>query len=553
MIFSGKHMYGYCLATALILPVTAVASGLTIPGSTPAPDSSSSQREEIARTVVRLAQQYHYPAETLNGNFSKRMLLEYVDTLDPQHSYFTRKDIDNLNKEFGDALPTDLEAGKLGPAFSIYALYDTRVHQRIDYALKQLSGKPDFKGKEVYRYKRSHAPFPTDRKALDLLWGKQVKNDAITIMLAAHTWDDTARILKNRYNSLLSNTIHASKNKILTLYLNSYMQTLDPHSAYFSNFQAERFDSRISLRSGGIGARLNFRNGYITLEHIFPGGAAAKTRVLKPGDRIVGIGQGQTGTILNIVGWNPDTVNKMTRGRVGTKIRLLVLPTGESAEAKKITVTLVRTNIGLDGERAEARILSSQIGPFAYSIGVIRIPSFYSNLQSSGHNIPKVANDVSYLVRQLRNRNVSAILLDLRYNNGGSLKQALALAGLFIPQGPVVQIENHYGKIQVLDTPADSVPIWRGPLGILVNRFSASATEIFTEAMKTYNRAVIFGSRTWGKGTIQTLIPLHKYLPRLKAGEIKLTVAQYFGVNGSGIQLHGIQPDINIPTHTDLK
>ncbi|MGH8128878.1 MAG: hypothetical protein ACRETC_11075, partial [Gammaproteobacteria bacterium] len=310
MILAGKHMHGHCMATALMLCFTAIASGHAIAGTTYAPNSSSSQREEIARTVVRIAQRYHYPEEALNKNFSQRMLLEYIDTLDPQHSYFTRKDIAEVHKNFDDALSADLVTGKLNPAYSIYALYNTRVQQRIAYSLNQLSEKPNFDGKDSYLYKRSHAPFPTDRKALDALWAKQVKNDALAIMLTGRTWDAAASTLKRRYNLLLSKTAHTSKSKTLTLYLNAYMQTLDPHSAYLSNLGAERFESQISLRFGGIGARLGSRNGYITLEHILPGGAVDETHLLKPGDRIIGIGQGETGKIMNVIGSNPDAVSK---------------------------------------------------------------------------------------------------------------------------------------------------------------------------------------------------------------------------------------------------
>ncbi len=541
-----KYYYLSVLAALLWMPTAAIAST----GIPPA----HSRQAIIARTVVQIAQQYHYPIEALDKNLANKIINRYTDTMDPGHFYFTLKDIEELHKKFDATLPADLRHGNLYPAFFIYDLYETRVHERIDSVLKLLVGKPDFTSTDTYLLIRKHTPWRANRKTLGRLWKKRIENDALTIMLTGESWKDAAGILKKRYRYFLASTIKVGKRKVLATYLNSYMQALDPHSAYFSPFQAQQFENRASLHSVGIGVTLTVRDGYITLEHILPGSPAARSHELKPGDRIVGIARGKTRKMQNVTGWRLDNILKIIRGKAGTMIRLLIAPAGRSTADGATTISLVRATIEPDSERAEARIVLVRIGTFGYKIGIIRIPSFYSTLvpSKSTDNRPyNIANDVSYLIRQLRSRNVSAILLDLRDNNGGSMEQALVLTGLFISHRPVIEIENRFKKIKLLYPPRGSVPIWYGPLGILVNRLSASATEIFTGTLKNYKRAIVFGSQTWGKGTIQMLIPLKKYLPHFRPGTIKLTIAQYFGIDGSSPQLHGIQPDIDIPEYFD--
>ena len=547
---------------ALAMTALLCASTITLAATQARSASSQLQPEPrqvlIARTVTQVSQQHHYPAEKLDPAFSSQLLKEYINTLDPGHFYFTRKDVDAIHKKYDGVLASDLKNGNLEPAFHIYKLYDERVHQRIRYALHLLDKEPKFTGEDKYRFARRHAPWAADTRALDKLWQERVKNDALVILLTGKPWKDAAPTLRKRYSRALKNLKQTTSDDVFTTFLNAYTQTLDPHSTYFSPFESQQFQIEMSLHFEGIGAQLSETNGYATIVRLIPGGPAAKNGVLKSGDRITAVGQGKDGKMLDIVGWRLDDVVKKIRGPKGSTVRLRILPAGALPGSPEKTLALVRNTVELNAQRAHGHTVLVKHGSQVYKIGVIDIPSFYvkdfGGPDSGGDRLStSVTTDVKRIIERMKKSKVSGILLDLRDNGGGSLQQAAALTGLFIPSGPVVQVEYRGGHSQVLPTPDDEKAVWNGPLALMINRFSASATEIFSGALKDYHRALVLGSRTWGKGTVQTLVPLKDYLPGFKAGELKLTMAQFFRINGSRHQRLGVEADIEIPSPIDDK
>lgn len=535
----------------LVALLSAAAAAKIPPASSATRLAPEPQQVLIARVLVEVTQAKHYPDKPLDATLAHAILDQYFDDLDPGRYFFTQAAIDGFHKKYDQKLATDLKHGDLEPGFAIYRYYLSQARKRIDYAMQLLDHEPDFDGKATFRFARRNAPWPADSAAMNQLWKERVANDALTLILAGKTWKQAKATLIKRYRYALNDVSKTTSEDVFDAYLNAYTETQDPHSSYFSPFQAQQFQIEMSLQFEGIGAELTERDDYATITRILPGGPAAKNGELKPGDRIVGVGEGKEGAMVDVVGWRLDDIVKKIRGPKGSSVRLKILPAGALPGGPEKTLTLVRNTVELEAERAKAKTMIVRHGTVAYRIGVITIPSFYVNFQAEGDgdkNYTSVTRDVRALIEELKRRNVSGLLLDLRNNGGGSLEEAAALTGLFIPHGPVVQVEERSGRAQVIDTPKGEATAWNGPLAVLVNRFSASATEIFAGALKDYDRALILGSRTWGKGTVQQLVDLDDYLPGFKAGELKLTEAQFFRVTGSSTQHRGVLPDIGLPS-----
>ena len=508
----------------------------------------------IARTVVGIMRAKHYPDEKLDPGFAREVLDKYLNSLDPGHFFFTRGEVTRFHQQYDEILGKYLKNGNLQPAFTIYSLYARQVKKRIRAALSQLKHKPSFTGNTRYRFDRRQVPWVKNSTALDRLWTQRIDAAALSLILAGKKWPQVVKALDQRYRYALKNVDQTTSSDVFQAYMNAFTQIEDPHSSYFSPFQAQQFQIEMSLQLEGIGAQLTDQNGYATIVRIIPGGPAAKNGKLRPGDRIAGVAQGKNGKMIDVVGWRLDDIVKLIRGHKNTAVRLQILPAGALPGSAEKNLTLVRNTIELNAERAQARTYLIPYGNGSYRVGVITIPSFYVNFRAESNgdkNYTSVTRDVRALVRALKKQPVAGILLDLRNNGGGSLEQAAALTGLFIPGGPVVQIMNRDNNIRVLNTPKNEKPVYNGPLAVLVNRFSASATEIFTGALQDYHRALILGSHTWGKGTVQTLVQLNNYLPGFRAGELKFTIAQFFRVDGSSTQRRGVTPDIALPAAID--
>lgn len=544
-----RRAFLFALALALF-PCALIAAS---PPKSQSPSSLQPDARQIliARTVSALLRAEHYPAEKFNSTLGNKVLHEYLNTLDPGHFFFTEREISNFHKQFDPKLGGDLRHGNVEPAYKIYEIYAKNVEQKIHEAISLLNKEPSFTSNQTFQFNRRHIPWPHNKDDLDQLWKQRVKADALSLVLSGEKWTKVQKVLKQRYSYALKNIQQIKSSDVFNTWMNSFAQAEDPHSSYFSPFQAQQFNIEMSLQLEGIGAQLTDRNGYATIVRIIPGGPAAKNGKLRPGDRITGVAQGRHGKMVDVIGWRLDDVVKRVRGHKGTIVRLHILPAGALPGSAETVLTLKRNTIELNAERAKAKTYFVPYQGHSYKIGVITIPSFYVNFaaESSGaKNYTSVTRDVRALLNSLKAQHVAGILLNLRNNGGGSLEQAASLTGLFIPSGPVVQVMNRAGETQVLNTPKGEKPIYTGPLAVLVNRFSASATEIFTGALKDYHRALVLGSRTWGKGTVQTLTELKHYLPGFKAGELKFTIAQFFRVDGASTQRRGIKPDIKLPS-----
>lgn len=549
---SSNPGYRMALFLLVILPALIVATITTSQATEP---TSGHDEAQITRAVVGMMQEKHYPRDSLDSTLARKILDQYFRTLDPQRLYFTQADIDAFHR-FDQELPADMARGDLAPAFTIYHSFVQQVKARAGAAVSMLKKEPQFDGSASYRFVRQDAPWAPDRQALDQLWRKHVKNDALTLLLAGKSWPDTVKVLDRRYHEGLQQVTKLYDDHVYDLFLNAYAEALDPHSAYFSPFEAQQFQIMMSLRFQGIGAELKEQDGYAAVVRLLAGGPAARSGQLKPGDRIAGVGNEAHGPIQDVVGGRLDDVVKKIRGPEGTTVRLRILPAGAVPGSQEHTVTLVRNTVELKDQRAHDSITDIKLHDGSTRrIGVITIPSFYSDFQArsdGSRDYRSVSRDVRQLLVKLKHEGVDGILLDLRNNGGGSLDEATALTGLFISKGPVVQIQGRSGQRHVLQTPT-AEPVYTGPLVLLVNRLSASATEIFTGALKDYHRALVLGARTWGKGTVQTVIQLGKYVPGVRAGDVKFTIAQFFRVNGASTQLKGVLPDIVLPSAVDAR
>ncbi|HEV2322003.1 MAG TPA: carboxy terminal-processing peptidase, partial [Gammaproteobacteria bacterium] len=515
------------------------------------PDPRDGMMDQL---IAGLLQRDHYSNRPLDETLSRQIFKHYLEDLDPNRSYFTQADVDSisgLKLTLGD----DIKDGRVQPAFDIYNLFQKRVAERLQYALQLLSKEPDFTIKESYSFDRSKAPWAKDSAELDDLWRKRVKNDAIGLMLAGKTWPQAADTLRKRYQNFAYRTNQVNATDVFSLFMNSYVHSVDPHTDYFPPSQSEEFQIQMSLKLQGIGASLISDGEYTRVDHLLPGGPAARDKRLQPDDRITGVAQGADGDMVDVVGWRLDDVVALIRGTPGTVVRLQVLPAGAAPGAPEKVIQLTRDNVKLEAQAAHKKIVIVTRGERRYKIGVITVPGFYEDLEArmqGDKNYISTTRDVAKLLAELKAQHVDGVVMDLRNNGGGSLREAEDLTGLFIPEGPVVQIRHHNGKIDVEGEDADDGVVYAGPLAVLVNRYTASASEIFAAAIQDYRRGAVVGSTTYGKGTVQGLEDLNRYIPGdSDSGQLKITIDKFYRVSGSSTQNKGVTPDIILPALVD--
>lgn len=546
---------------ASLLLCFALAAGTALAG-TPSgdavPDASTGLRPDLGHRIV---EQYaalrlvrgHYSHPDLNDALSSRILDRYIRQLDPNRLYLLASDVAGFEK-YRDKLDDAIKAGNLDPAFSIYRVYRERLEQRIDYALKVLDSKPDFTRKEQFIFDRENQPWATSTDELDDIWRKRIKNDAIGLMLTGKNWDDAAKVLRERYENFQRRAHQIKVEDVFDTYMNAFTQTLDPHTTYFSPRDSEEFQIRMSLSLEGIGAALQMQDEYVTVMRVIAGGPADKSGKLHPKDRITAVGQGEHGKMVDVIGWRLDDVVQMIRGKKGSQVRLRILPAGAVPGSPEKTLQLTRNKIELAEQAAQKKLLTVTDSGKKYRIGVINVPAFYLDYRAKQAGEPdyrSTTRDVHKLIDELKKEHMDALLLDLRDNGGGSLQEAQELTGLFINQGPVVQLRDSEGDVQVLRDD-DAGVAWDGPMAVMVNRNSASASEIFAGAIQDYHRGLIIGSTTYGKGTVQTLLPLSRALPDNKdAGELKMTIGKFYRVSGASTQVRGVTPDVSLPEVID--
>ncbi|HHJ1299115.1 carboxy terminal-processing peptidase [Pseudomonas sp. P1B16] len=542
------------------LPSTALAlmiglGSLTLGGNAAAAnkwDSLQPDRDEIVASlnVVELLKRHHYSKPPLDDARSVIIYDSYIKLLDPARSYFTAADIAEFDKwktQFDDFL----KSGNLDPGFTIYKRYLDRVKQRLDFALAELNkgvDKIDFTAKETLLIDRKDAPWMKNQAELDDLWRKRVKDEVLRQKIAGKEPKQIQETLTKRYKNQLARLDQTRAEDIFQAYINTFAQSYDPHTNYLSPDNAENFDINMSLSLEGIGAVLQSDNDQVKIVRLVPAGPAAKTKQVAPADKIIGVAQGNK-EMVDVVGWRLDEVVKLIRGPKGSVVRLEVIPASNapSDQTSKI-VSITREAVKLEEQAAKKSVLKLKQDGRDYKLGIIEIPAFYLDFKAYRAGDPEyksTTRDVKKLLTELQKEKVDGVVIDLRNNGGGSLQEATELTSLFIDKGPTVLVRNSDGRVDVLE---DENPgaFYKGPLALLVNRLSASASEIFAGAMQDYHRALIIGGQTFGKGTVQTIQPLNH-------GELKLTLAKFYRVSGQSTQHQGVLPDIDYPSIIDTK
>jgi carboxyl-terminal processing protease len=479
------------------------------------------------------------------------MILErYFNALDPNRSFFRARDIARFSL-YQDKLDEYLKSGRIEPAFEIFRLYRKRVSEAVAHAQKLVDKKFDFTIDESYRFERDDEPWPQTRTELQEIWRKRVKNDFLNLRLMDKKDDEIRKTLHERYKRLLSRVEQFDTNDIFQTFINAYTLSLEPHTSYMSPSTSENFDISMRLSLEGIGAVLKDEDGFTVVQKTVIGGPAEQSDQLHSGDRIVGVGQGLEGEIIDIVGWRLQDVVEQIRGPKGSVVRLDIQPKGSEIGSKRKTITLVRNKIKLEEQAAKSYIIDNLDDMKGMRVGVVEVPTFYRDFAAEARgeeDFRSTTRDVRNLLGDLKKQGVDGIVIDLRENGGGSLTEATELTGLFIDSGPVVQIKDAFGKIEVEQDP-DKTIAYEGPLAVLVDRNSASASEIFTGAIQDYKRGIVIGEPTFGKGTVQTLVDLGRFVPGRKKdlGRLRLTMAQFFRINGGSTQHRGVVPDIQFP------
>lgn len=542
------------------LPSTALAvmiglGSLTLGGNAAAAnkwDSLQPDRDEIVASlnVVELLKRHHYSKPPLDDARSVIIYDSYIKLLDPARSYFTAADIAEFDKwktQFDDFL----KSGNLDPGFTIYKRYLDRVKQRLDFALAELNkgvDKIDFTTKETLLIDRKDAPWMKNQAELDDLWRKRVKDEVLRQKIAGKEPKQIQETLIKRYKNQLTRLDQTRAEDIFQAYINTFAQSYDPHTNYLSPDNAENFDINMSLSLEGIGAVLQSDNDQVKIVRLVPAGPAAKTKQVAPADKIIGVAQGNK-EMVDVVGWRLDEVVKLIRGPKGSVVRLEIIPASNapSDQTSKI-VSITREAVKLEEQAAKKSVLKLKQDGRDYKLGIIEIPAFYLDFKAYRAGDPEyksTTRDVKKLLTELQKEKVDGVVIDLRNNGGGSLQEATELTSLFIEKGPTVLVRNSDGRVDVLE---DENPgaFYKGPLALLVNRLSASASEIFAGAMQDYHRALIIGGQTFGKGTVQTIQPLNH-------GELKLTLAKFYRVSGQSTQHQGVLPDIDYPSIIDTK
>ncbi len=515
------------------------------------PSSYMSNEDELINTILS---RYHYKKFDLDDSLSAVIFNRYIKSLDYNRSYFLASDI-NVFDEFKYQFDDDIKDGDVQPAFLIFNTFKKRVNERIDYVQKLLNKGFDFSLNEKYDIRRDSAAWPKDTIELNEIWRKRVKNDALNLILAGKKWEKAKDVLQKRFDNLKRGIDQYKSEDVFQLFENSFTEAIDPHTNYMSPITSDNFKIDMSRSLEGIGAQLQTEDEYTKIVEVIPGGPAFKSKELHRDDKIVGVAQGDSSDFVDVIGWRITDVVQKIRGPKGTVVRLQIIPASEGINGTPKEVTLVRDKIKLEEQSAKDKVIDIKKDNKSYKFGVITIPAFYADFeaeQRGDKDYKSTTRDVRKLLKDLHSKHVDGVIIDLRNNGGGSLEEAIKLTGLFIKTGPVVQVKSASGSVRVEDDP-DSALVYNGPLAVLVNRFSASASEIFSAAIQDYGRGLIIGEQTYGKGTVQNLIDLNRLLPnnKYKLGQLKLTIAKFYRITGGSTQHLGVVPDVNFPSALD--
>ncbi|MFT6984992.1 MAG: carboxyl-terminal processing protease [Psychromonas sp.] len=496
--------------------------------------AQQAQHAKVAKRVSDLFSRSHYKYVSLNDALSQKVFARYIEQLDYNKQIFMQSDIDSL-KVYQSSFDDNLKSGQLDPAYFIYQLNLTRRYERYSYALSLLNAEIKFDKKDQYQFDRSEAAWAVDRKALDILWQKKVKSDALILKLDGKKWPEIKEQLTKRYNIAIKHLVQTESEDVFQSFMNAYSRSIEPHTSYLSARNAERFNMEMNLSLEGIGAVLQLEDDYTVVRSLVPGGPAEQSKQIFKNDKIIGVGQ-EGGKVIDVIGWRLDDIVDLIKGPKGTKVQLQIL--SGKADAKNHVIEIVREQIHLEDREAKSSIETIK----GKKIGVITIPSFYM----------KLSEDVDKELALLAKDNIEGVIIDLRNNGGGALSEATLLTGLFIPSGPVVQVRDSRNQILVHEDENKSVS-YGGPLTVLINRNSASASEIFAAALQDYGRAIVIGEQSYGKGTVQQ----HRRISRFydndaeSIGSVQYTIAKFYRINGGSTQHKGVVPDIVFPSAID--
>jgi carboxyl-terminal processing protease len=512
------------------------------------------QENYVARRVADIIAHEHYRRAPLDDHLSSLILDRYLDAIDGGRSYFYASDIAEFERyryELDDAI----KSGDVEPAFVIFRRYQQRSRERMAYAIELLNMKPDFDVDEWFNFDREKEPWPANAAEMNELWRKRVKNDSLSLVTAGKQWPEVTDILRKRYEHVAKRMDQSKPDDVFEAFMNAFVLSLDPHSNYFSARNSEEYNIQMSLSYEGIGASLQLTDDYVTVIDVIAGGPAATSGKLAANDRITAVGEGKTGELADVIGWRLDDVVQKIRGPGGSLVRLQLLPAGAAPGSVQRVVEFTRNRVSLENQAAHKALRTVVRNGHDVKVGIITVPSFYQDYDASragAKDYRSTTRDVQRLIGELRKDGADVLIMDLRANGGGYLPEAESLTGLFIERGPVVQLRDTSGHIEIDDDPNPAI-FYGGPLIVLVDRFSASASEIFAGAIQDYGRGLIVGQQTYGKGTVQNAHPLNYTIfgRKPELGQLNVTIGKYYRITGESTQDRGVTPDIALPSLID--
>ncbi|MEP5763160.1 MAG: carboxy terminal-processing peptidase [Halieaceae bacterium] len=535
----------------LTAPLTAPTLALVLALPSLPAWSTIDPTDGLSNTAVDLVEKLesrHYSKRQFDDVLSSELLDNYLRALDPSRAFLYQSDIDEF-EAYRLQLDDQLSAGKLTTGFAIFNRYQERIQARLDKLLQELPelvASMDFSIDESLQLDTEDRPWPKNAAEADERWRKQIKNSVLSLRIAGKSVEEIIPILEKRYQNQQKRIAQYNAQDVFQVYANALTELYDPHTNYLSPRTSENFNINMSLSLEGIGAVLQLQDEYTRVARIVPAGPADKQGELHPSDRIVAVAQGEDGAFEDVVGWRLDEVVQLIRGPKGTTVRLEVMPAASKNQDESRVITIIRNKVKLEEQSAQSEIIDVQRGEEALRVGVIDIPAFYIDFEGMRRGEPdfkSTTRDVKKLLDELIAEEVDGVIIDLRNNGGGSLQEANDLTGLFIEYGPTVQIRHSSRKV-FRDGKRLRTPYYDGPLAVLINRLSASASEIFAGAIQDYQRGVVIGSQSFGKGTVQTLIPLPE-------GQLKLTESKFYRISGDSTQHRGVIPDVEFPSQYD--
>ncbi|MEO7579744.1 MAG: carboxy terminal-processing peptidase [Massilia sp.] len=513
-------------------------------------------QSQAAFWASRQLSQSHYKAMPLDDAMSEKIFDRYLKSLDGEKIYFQQGDIDNY-ESMRTKLDDAINYRSLNVPFAIYNTFQQRYAERFAYSRELLKTKFDFSTDESMQLDREKAVWPKNVDEAHDLWRKRVKNDWLRLKLAGKDDKAIRETLEKRYDNYMTRFRKVNSEDVFQIFMNAYATAIEPHTNYLGPRSAEEFDIQMRLSLEGIGASLQTRDEYTVIRELVPGSPAMLSGKIKVGDRIVGVSQAESGPFTDILDWRLDDVVQLIRGAKDSVVRLDILPVDAGPDGKHNTVSLIRKKISMEEQAAKKTIIEVKDHGVKRRIGVISLPAFYMDFEArrrGDRDFKSATRDVARILTELKREKVDNVLIDLRNNGGGALSEAVELTGLFIDKGPVVMQKSADNRVSV---ESDAIPglAWDGPMAVLINRGSASASEIFAAAIQDYGRGLIIGEPSFGKGTVQGLVSLDRFAPDEKThyGELKMTVAQFFRINGGTTQLRGVVPDIKLPVTSDVE